>query len=585
MVGLGILAVVVVGAVALTFFNEVRTAQSALERARSGLTTLSTNLGSMDAATIESTADAIDRDVTTAAETVEGPLWRAAARVPLVGQNVTAVQRMTRAVDILVDRALPLGKDFLLAIDIGKLTVEGGGINLEPFRQIQTGIPEISSALDAAKAQIEPIDTGALLPQVAGPIGQITGIIDQAGPALDTAEKYLPTLLDIAGSAGTKTYLVLFQNNAEIRATGGNAANGMILTMTDGRLGYVDQTYSDVFYDRVYLGGEYVSLPPEMRGLYLPTLTSSIADYNFTPDFPTTAELFRALWQQASGTPLDGVISIDPVVLAHMLAVASPVTLASGEQLTAENVVKVLLSDSYERYPDPAESNVFFSDAATRVFEHLTSTSWNPMAMLGALQKSAEEQRVYLSFADPAAQALAVEFGVDGGLVSDNTAQTQVGIFLNDYAVGKLDYHLTSSIAASCDPAARTMTTTMTLANGITDDIRSNYTLGWRNGRNGLPRTTMMLDVLFFAPPGAQILQTTPEVGDLPRLDRSGVEKGNTALSKTVLVAKGETKTVSYTIALPAEALGPLNLRHTPTARETTVTVDPSCAALFGNSD
>ncbi|MDT0141483.1 DUF4012 domain-containing protein [Microbacterium sp. PRC9] len=584
---LGVLLVIVgaITAVALIFFSEVRTAQAALERAKTGLTTLTTNLGSADQATISATAGAIAGDVAVAAETVEGPLWNLAARAPFVGQNIDAVQRVTRAVDVLVDRALPPGMQFLSAVDFDQLTVEGGGINLEPFRQVQKSIPEISAAFVDAQALIAPIDTASLLPQVAGPIGQVTTLIDQATPALATAEKYLPTLLDIAGSGGTKTYLVLFQNNAEIRATGGNAANGMILTITDGKLGYVDQTFSELFLDSIEWRREYLSLPDATTGLYLPTMTSSIADYNFTPDFPTTAQLFRALWQQASATPLDGVISIDPVVLSHMLAVASPVVLATGEQLTADNVVKVLLSDSYERYPNPAQSDVFFSDTAKRVFDHLTTASWDPIAMLGALEKSAEEQRIYLSFLDPAAQALAVEFGVDGALMSDNAAQTQVGIYLNDYAVGKLDYHLTSAITATCDASARTMTTTMTLHNAITSDIRSNYTLGWRNGRNGLPRTTMMLDVLFFAPPGAQILQTSPAVGDLPRLDRSGVEKDNTGVSRTVLVPKDETVSVSYTVALPAGDLGPLNLRHTPTANDTAVAIDASCDALFPRSD
>ena len=590
---IGLVSAILVAAtiVVLTFLSEVRTAQAALGRAKTALVSLSTDLGpasptastaaSTDDKTIEETAADISRDVALAADIVEGPLWRIAAKVPFVGQNVDAVQRVTRAVDLLVDRALPPGMQFLSAADLGTLTVEGGGINLEPFRQVQGAIPEISAAFADAQAQIAPIDTASLLPEVAAPIAQITKLLEQATPVLGTAEKYLPTLLDIAGSGGTKTYLVLFQNNAEIRTTGGNAANGMILTMTDGRLGFVDETYSDAFYSNVYLQGKYVSLPPEMTALYLPTLTSSIADYNFTPDFPTTARLFGALWQQASPTPLDGVISIDPVVLANMLAVTSPVTLASGEQLTADNVVKVLLSDAYERYPDAVDSNVFFSDASTSVFTHLTTTSWNPMAMLGALQKSADEQRVYLSFTDPAAQALAAEFGLDGALPTDNATQTQVGIYLNDYAVGKLDYHLTSAITATCDAGARTMTTTMTLHNGITDNIRSNYTLGWRNARNGLPRTTMMLDVLFFAPPGAQITQTTPASGDLPKLDRSGVEKGNTGLSRTVLVPKNETVTVSYTVAFPESELGPLNLRHTPTASNTPVDVDASCEALF----
>lgn len=576
-----LVAGVIAGVLAMQFISEAKVARSALERAKTGITALNSQLGSEDQTKLQATAADITANVKLAAETVDGPLWDIAARVPFVGQNVDAVQRVTRAVDVLVLRALPPGMQFMSTADLDKLTVEGGGINLEPFRQVQGSIPEIASAFADAQALVAPIDRASLLPEVGEPIADILDVIGDAAPALAVAEKYLPTLLNIAGSGGTRTYLLIFQNNAEIRATGGNPASSMIVTMTDGKLGYADQATSATFYEAGTQGNEYISLPAETTGLYLPTLTRHNQDYNFTPDFPTTAQLFQAIFADTTGQSFDGVISIDPVVLSHMLAVAGPVTLNTGEQLNAENAVKVLLSDSYEIYPDGATSDAFFTDTAKRVFDHLTAASWDPLKMLDALEQSAEEQRVYLSFTDPAAQALADEFGLDGALKPDNTTQTQVGMYLNDSSVGKLEYHLSSTVNASCDPAARTITTTMTLHNGITDDIKSEYTLGWRNDNYGLPRTTMMLDVLFFAPPGAQITSTDPAVGQVARWERSGVEKGNTALSKTVFVPKNETVTVSYTVALPQGELGPLNLRYTPTANATPVTIDSSCDALF----
>jgi hypothetical protein len=584
-VGIVVVLGAVAGIVAWQFLGEVKTARASLERAKADLATLTTTVATGDQAHIQAMADDITENVTVAAEIVERPLWHIAAKVPLVGQNVDAVQRVTRAVDILVEDALPPGMQFMATADLSKLTVEGGGFNLEPFRQVQDSIPGIAAAFTAAQAEVAPIDPSSLLPEVAEPIGQITTIIDQAAPALHLADKYLPTLLDMAGSGGTKTYLIIFQNNAEIRATGGNPAASMIITMTDGKLGYADQANSATFYAAGTQDEEHLSLPPETTGLYLPTLTRHSQDYTFTPDFPTTAQLFQSLWTATTGATFDGVISIDPVVLSHMLAVAGPVTLATGEQLTSENAVPVLLSQAYERYPDSVSSDLFFADTAKRIFDHLTSASWDPTKMLAALEHSVEEQRVNLAFTNPEAQALAVALGVDGALATDNLAQTQVGVYLNNSSVSKLEYHLTSAITATCDAPARTMTTTMTLHNGITDDIGSNYTLGWRNRSYGLPRTTMMLDVLFFAPPGAKITQTTPASGDVPGWDRSGVEKGNTALSRTVFVPKDDTLTVSYTLAFPQGALGPLDLRHTPTARDTAVTIDPSCDALFPKND
>ena len=583
---LGIVVVLLlVGAVAaflaFQFLDEVKTARGALERAKAGISTLNSQLGSADQATLQATADEVTANVAVAAETVDGPLWDIAARVPFVGQNVDAVQRVTRAVDVLVVRALPPGVTFMSTVDFDRLTVDGGGINLEPFRQVQGSVPEISGAFSEAQALIAPIDRASLMPEVSEPIAEILDLIDEAAPALAVADEYLPTLLNMAGSGGTKTYLLLFQNNAEIRATGGNAAASMIITITDGKLGYVDQASSSTFYQAGTQGDQYVSLPGETTSLYRDTLALHSQDYNFTPDFPTTAQLFQGVWTATSGAAFDGIVSLDPVVLSHMLGVAGPVTLATGEQLTAENAVKVLLSDAYERYPNGADSDLFFADAAKSVFDHLISSSWDPMKMLEALEQSATEQRIYLSFTDPAAQALATEIGVDGALPPDNSAQTQVGIYLNDSSVGKLEYHLSSAVTATCDAGARTITTAITLHNGITDDIRSDYTLGLRNGTYGIPDTTMMLDVLFFAPPGAQITQTTPASSQVPDWERSGVEKGNTGLSKTVFVPKDETVTVSSTVALPEGELGPLNLRYTPTANATPVTIDGSCDALF----
>jgi hypothetical protein len=574
---------VVAGVVGLQFWNEVSTARASLERAKTQLTALSSDLGAADEAQVQATADEITAEVAVAAEVVERPLWHLAAQVPFIGQNVEAVQRVTRAVDILVDDALPPGLQFMAGVDLGGLVVEGGGIDLGPFREVQASIPEISDAFARAQAQLEPIDTAALLPEVAEPVGQISEIVSQAAPALGIAERYLPTLLDLAGSGGTKTYLLIFQNNAEIRATGGNPASSMIVTMTDGKLGYADQATSMDFYAAGTAGDVHTQLPPEVTGLYLPGFVLYSQDYTSTPDFPTTAQLFQDLWRDTTGASFDGVISLDPVVLSHMLAVAGPVTLATGEQVTAENAVKLLLSDAYERYPNGLDSDVFFADVAKRVFDHLTSAKWDPMDMLGALEKSADEQRINVSFVNPDAQALAAEMGVDGALEADTATETQVGIYLNNSSISKLDYHLTSAITASCDTSARSMTTTMTLHNGITDAITSRYTLGARNRYYGIPDTTMMLDVLYFAPPGATITKTVPATGAVAEWERSGVEKGNAATSHTVFVPRDETVTVGFTVIFPEGELGQLNLRHTPTARDTAVTIDPSCDALFGD--
>jgi len=510
-----------------------------------------------------------------------GPLWDLASSIPFVKDNTEAVQELTAMTRELTGRALPPTVALLSASDFSSLAVEGGGINLEPFRQAEGALPEITSAFTDAKVVTDGIDRTNLLPIVTEPLDQVAQIVDQAAPSLTLVQKYLPSLLAAAGGDGPKTYLVVFQNNAEIRATGGNPAASSVMVVDNGRIELKEQSDSMAFYAAGQAGRSVLDLPESTLALYPDTFTRYSQDYTFTPDFPTTARLFESLWDRTDGSQFDGVMSIDPVVLAHMLEVLGPVDLPSGEQITSENAVKLLLSDAYQRFGDAGDngrsSDEFFAMVSSTVFSRLAGGQWNPIAMFDQLTRSAQEQRINLWFTDEQAQALVTEVGLDGGLRPDNAESTQLGIYLNDFSIGKLEYHLTTAVSATCNAADRTVNVSMNMHNGITDDITNAYTLGFRNSDYGLPKTTMMLNALFFAPPGATITAMDPGDGDIPSLSRSGVENNNIGESRMVTLGQNENRTVSYTVQLPSGPLGPLDLRHTPTANDTTVTLDASC--------
>jgi hypothetical protein len=268
-------------------------------------------------------------------------------------------------------------------------------------------------------------------------------------------------------------------------------------------------------------------------------------------------------------------------VLSYMLRATGPVPLEDGTELNADNAVKVLLSDTYERFGvNGLAADAYFADVAGKVFEKVSSGTWDPMTMLEQLQLAADEQRTYLWFPREAEQALSAEFNVDGALTTDNVATTQVGTYLVNASYSKLEYYLTTSVAVSCDPAARTVTTTTTMTSAVPGSNLSGYTLAWRNNRLGIPRTTMVLDVLSYAVPGGTIV-SDPEYGDFGDWTRTGSEAGRDGKSITITLPMGETRTVSYTSTLPEGDLGPLEVRYSPTVTKTPVTVADSCSQLF----
>lgn len=570
------------GAVGATLTVQAMEVRGDLLAAKSSISSLAPLVEARDEEGLQQAAADLSARTSRAAQTVNTPLWGMAAKIPVVGVNIDAVSRVTRAADILVRDALPPGVQILSGLDLGRLTVDGGGINLQPLQQAQDALPVMSQAFTAAKIQTDGIDGEHLLPEVAGPVDEIRGVVDRAAPALDVVNRYLPTLLDVMGANGQKKYLIVFQNNAESRATGGNPSANIIMDVDQGRFSLLEQGGPSTFYGSAGAGLRYTDLPEETLALYPSSFSRYSQDNTMTPDFPTTAQLFRDAYAAVNGGQFDGVISIDPVVLAHMLDVAGPVDV-QGQTISGDNAVKVLLNDAYQRFPTAATSDAFFGAVSATVFQHLTSTKWDPGKMVDALTTSTEEHRLNISFTDPDAQKLIEEIGVDGALRTDNATATQVGTYLNDYSVGKLEYYLRQSVSAVCDPSARTITTTTTLVNSVPSDPLSAYTLGERNAANGQAATTMMLNVLFFAPPGGEVVSTDPVRSDLDGFDRAGSEKGNTALSRLVLVPQGATRTITSTVRLPEGALGPLQLRYSPTATDTDVVIDASCTGLFGS--
>ena len=204
--------------------------------------------------------------------------------------------------------------------------------------------------------------------------------------------------------------------------------------------------------------------------------------------------------------------------------------------------------------------------------------------MMDAMRTSIAEQRVYGWFTREPEQAIARELGIDGAMKADNAETTEVGIFLNDHGVSKMEYYLSTSVAVDCNVEARTVTTSITMTNSVDRDDLT-YTIGsLRTPTYGAPRTSMMLDVLYFAPPGATIDGVDPARGDVARFERSSTEGGRSAQSVAGLRRPGRDAHGRRTRARCRRASsGRCRCATRPRATTTAVTIAPSCAALTGD--
>ena len=554
------------------------TVRDELMAARAVVATIPGLAQAKDTAGLEAASAQLTQHTDAALAATDDPIWTLFEQIPVAGENLSAVRKTTAAAHILVEQAMPPAIELLGVVDISRFGLKDGRVDVSAYQAALPMIPALREAVSAAEAQVADINHDNLVPQVDEAISELTEVLAQGSPLLAQAEKVLPIALSVLGQNEPRNYLLLFQNNAETRATGGNPASLALLHIEDGAITLPATSGSGTLANL----GAGVSLPAEMLALYEPDLTTNMQNFTRTPDFPTSATMMSSLWQREIGGTIDGAISLDLPALQFLLAASGPVTLANGDVLDSGNAARLLLEESYDRFPD-AEIDAYFADAVSRVFTQVISGSATPAALLDALTASVKTHHAMVWFTREDEQSLAVELGASGTFVPDNTEVAQVGIFLNDSAYSKLEYYLSSAVSVTADTCKAgdgpaTITTSITLTSAVPSSGLTVYALNSRGPQFGAERDTIVTDVVFFAPVGGKITGSDPALSDWSQFDRSGVEQDRAAKSITIGIPRGESRTVTFTSTVDRASLGdsgsPVDVRTTPMVGETPITIE-----------
>ncbi len=130
-------------------------------------------------------------------------------------------------------------------------------------------------------------------------------------------------LKEVLGLSKDKRYLLVFQNNAELRASGGFLGSYALVDLREGQIRNLE----------VPGGGSYDTeagmsvLVKAPEPLWLVNPLWHFWDANWWPDWPTTAENLMWFYEKSNGPTVDGVISITPTVVERLLEVTGPIDL------------------------------------------------------------------------------------------------------------------------------------------------------------------------------------------------------------------------------------------------------------------
>lgn len=570
------LALVAFGAVLLVAVTAYQglTARTALRRVSADVAELRVQLVDGDQDGARSTLERLQSHARSARRDTRGPGWWLLSKAPGIAPNVVAARTVADVTDVLAREVLPEVVSSSSVLQPANLRPVRGRIDLAPLTRVAPAVVAANTRLVAESRRIQAIDARELAPPIAAPVRQLQTGLSQAAGMSSLASQALRLLPPMLGVDGRRTYLMLFQNNAEIRATGGLPGSLAVVTAEHGQVSIGRQVTASSIgrFARPVL-----PLTAAERGLFGDRMGVFPADVTFTPDFPRTATMIQAMWKARTDTTVDGVLSTDPVALSHLLGGTGPVDVGGGQRLTAGEAVRVLLNQVYLDNPDPLAQDAFFKAVAKKVFRAVASGQGSPSQVLQALATSATERRVLVWSNHPREQALIASTGVGGALTRSLGKAPQVGVYLNDGSESKLDYYLDYHADVSstrCAEGRQDLTVTVHLRSRVPRDLHR-LSPSVLATAPGVPRGTMRTMVMAYVPVDGKVGRAT--LDGTPVLLTTRDYDGRSMVAQTVDLAPGQRATATYRMTSGPGQTDAADLRVTPGVRGDGVgTVGPS---------
>lgn len=405
------------------------------------------------------------------------------------------------------------------------------------------------SQLDLAEIEINKIPKYGVLPPIKKYQNEFTQQffeIKKAQNNIVLASKVLPVL---AGYPQEQTYFIIFQNNRELRPTGGFFGTYGILKLKNGE---IKDFKTDDPYNLDNKTKIYVTPPWQIPTLVNPDTKSwYLRDSNWSPDFATSAE--KALWfyQEEGGKEKNfaGVIGFTPIVLEYLIELTGPIKIEDFPlEFTSENVVSLIQYQTGQRFAELGIKEEFrkgiIGEVAKILLKRilaLPKEKWP--ALLDILQKSLLEKHIFLYFKEPEIQKFVEEQNWAGRI--KETKNDYLFIVDSNCASLKTDEYIKRFFNYEIDLTQK--------------EAQAKLSLTYKNESPGFSwKTTRYRNWnRIYVPKDSQLLQVSGQEQDLKYYGPNETpyeiteEDNKTIFGSFVVIEPGEEKTLTYQYKLP----------------------------------
>lgn len=222
---------------------------------------------------------------------------------------------------------------------------------------------------------------------------------------LNFAADIQTVLPQLVGVDSKRNYLILFQNNMELRPTGGFIGSYGLLSLDKGKV--VSFTVSDVYDADGQLKGHVE--PPYAIRRHLPSEHWYLRDSNFDLDFTKAALVSAFFLKTEMKKDVDGVIAVDVFLVERILKVMGGVKVPEyNETVTSDNFLRLAQEHSQKNFFPGSTQKKDFLGAVFRSMQQnfATRKDISYIALAKAVEDAVVSKDILLASSDNAAAGL-----------------------------------------------------------------------------------------------------------------------------------------------------------------------------------
>lgn len=529
---------VVVGQQGLRLMRAAESLQASAAQVRSSLSSFDIEAVAAELTATRSAAQSV-------LEAMDSPTGRALLRLPATDREARTLRQVAESVIVLADGSAPL---------LNVLAAQPSA--LDQVIALVSATAEVTTLAQAVSTISVPAEGEAPLRYgLAEPAAQLASALTAARASVLALDEAVLPLQSALGMATPTRWLVMAQNPAESRGSGGLFNAYLIVEVREGRPRIVEAG------SRKRLDGEF---PRAEQIPYLNTVDIDTAhtwgpvlgewaSMNMPADFPTVARLAAAGMAQR-GSPVSGVIAIDPYLVATVLAGTGPVE-HRGVTIDADSAADYFMRGLYVDYPDIADVEAKDDLAMGLTYATVDAALTRPLdvASLAARAPDAVAGGHLRAWAaDPRVQRWLETTPMAGSLRSH---PAEVVVAYNNATGSKLDAYATRTVttdARTC-PTDGIVTTRVEVTNDAPTGLPAYVDLTL--GQDGLPDPAAppgqtLTYVTAYPPAGWRLRSATLSGGRVEPM--SVMEAGRDAWLVPVSLPRGATTSVSFQWRAPS---------------------------------